>query len=136
MSKNSTSELDSKPLSFEEKIDLMCKKNYEHIIDYGFYDPILSGSIDGTDTTPHDRGLVRARNSRYVVKNCDLLTARPQCSLFVGRLGQAIDEKRLKRFFERFGSLESVRIVRDLVTGFSRGYGFVSFKHRHDAVSI
>ena len=29
-------------------------------VDYGFYSPLMSGSIDGTDTRPHDRGVVRA----------------------------------------------------------------------------
>ena len=28
--------------------------------EYGFYSPLMSGSIDGTDTRPHDRGVVRA----------------------------------------------------------------------------
>lgn len=27
------------------------------------YDPLLAGSIDGTDTLPHDHGIVRALNS-------------------------------------------------------------------------
>ena len=29
-------------------------------VEYGFYSPLMSGSIDGTDTRPHDRGVVRA----------------------------------------------------------------------------
>ena len=29
-------------------------------VDYGLYSPLMSGSIDGTDTRPHDRGVVRA----------------------------------------------------------------------------
>ena len=29
-------------------------------VDYGFYSPLMSGSIDGTDTRAHDRGVVRA----------------------------------------------------------------------------
>ena len=29
-------------------------------VDYGFYSPLMSGSIDGTDTRPHDRGVTRA----------------------------------------------------------------------------
>ncbi len=28
--------------------------------EYGFYSPLMSGSIDGTDTRPHDRGVIRA----------------------------------------------------------------------------
>ena len=29
------------------------------------YDPLKAGSIDGTDEDPHDRGVVRALNSKY-----------------------------------------------------------------------
>ena len=34
--------------------------------DYGEYDPLRAGSIDGTDTTPHDHGIVRAMSA-----NCE-----------------------------------------------------------------
>ena len=29
-------------------------------VDYGEYDPLRAGSIDGTDRVPHDRAIVRA----------------------------------------------------------------------------
>lgn len=29
-------------------------------VDYGAYEPLMAGSIDGTDTLPHDHGVVRA----------------------------------------------------------------------------
>ena len=32
-------------------------------VDYGEYDPLRAGSIDGTDTTPHDHAIVRAMNA-------------------------------------------------------------------------
>ena len=35
-----------------------------HIIDHGYYCPLKSGSIDGTDKLPHDHAVVRALNSR------------------------------------------------------------------------
>lgn len=31
--------------------------------DYGNYDPLRAGSIDGTGTLPHDRGIIRAMKS-------------------------------------------------------------------------
>lgn len=34
-----------------------------HVIDYGYYCPLKSGSIDGTDRLPHDHAIVRALNS-------------------------------------------------------------------------
>lgn len=33
-------------------------------MDYGEYDPLRAGSIDGTGVTPHDRGIVRAMNAK------------------------------------------------------------------------
>ena len=36
--------------------------------DYGTYDPLQSGSIDGTDTLPHDHAIIRAATAR-----CELI---------------------------------------------------------------
>ena len=33
-------------------------------VDYGAYNPMRSGSIDGTDSIPHDRAVVRATTAR------------------------------------------------------------------------
>ena len=30
-----------------------------HVASYGSYDPLKAGSIDGTDTEPHDRAVMR-----------------------------------------------------------------------------
>lgn len=35
----------------------------KYFVDLGYYDPLMAGSIDGTDTKPHDRGIVRAMNA-------------------------------------------------------------------------
>jgi len=35
--------------------------------------------------------------------------------------------------FSRYGHLENCRVVRDVITGKSRGYAFVEFKHERDA---
>ncbi len=29
------------------------------VVDHGFYSPLMSGSIDGTDSTPHDKAIRR-----------------------------------------------------------------------------
>lgn len=43
-------------------------------VDYGEYDPLRAGSIDGTDTTPHDRGIVRAmRSNRRLILETSIL---------------------------------------------------------------
>ena len=79
-------------------------------IDYGEYDPLRAGSIDGTDATPHDRGIVRAmvakceeRAVRRAKSHCDPhsspvdkppknLESDPERTLFVGRLNHDTTE--------------------------------------------
>ena len=34
-----------------------------HVLDHGYYCPLKSGSIDGTDKLPHDHAIVRALNA-------------------------------------------------------------------------
>ena len=89
------------------------------------YDPILIGSIDGTDTEPHDRGIVRALNSTYHPNKG--VIGDPECTLFVGRLAHNTNEKTLETIFSEYGPVRRLRIVRDFVTGFSKGYAFVEF---------
>lgn len=117
--------------SFEEHLKRRQKaidKNYEYTRNYGFYDPILCGSIDGTDEKPHDHGIVRAINSRYIPNKG--VKTDPSRTLFVSGLNFATDESSLKRYFSKFGKIKKLRLVRDIITGFSRGYAFIEFKHK------
>ncbi|OUM69472.1 hypothetical protein PIROE2DRAFT_38126 [Piromyces sp. E2] len=90
------------------------------------YNPLLAGSIDGTDTLPHDHGIVRAINSY------SNLTSYSMKTLFVGRLKENIKEYDINKVFSKYGKIKSVRIVLDIVTGISRGYGFVEFESEKD----
>lgn len=120
-------------LSVHDKLlDKIYKYNYEFVYDYGFYDPIISGSIDGTDDKPHDHGIIRAINSKYKPSR-DCLKTDKERTLFIGRLNFKTDEEKLKKYFSKYGKIKMIKIVRDLVTGFSKGYGFIEFKHRSDA---
>lgn len=92
------------------------------------YDPLRVGSIDGKDDFPHDRALVRAMNSSYKANH--KVAGEPLHTVFVGRLAHSVDEERLRELFERFGTIIGCRLVRDIVTGLSRGYGFVEYKDR------
>ena len=54
-------------------------------------------------------------------------------SIFVGDLAQDVDERQLFDFFARsFPSTEHAKVMRDPLTGVSRGYGFVKFRHIDD----
>lgn len=93
------------------------------------YDPLLAGSIDGTDTKPHDRAVARAMCSSYKPKSDPELS---DYTLFVGRLDPSTEEDTLREYFSRYGTVRDVTVVRNIVTGESRCYAFVVFKHRRD----
>jgi len=98
------------------------------------YNPLLAGSIDGTDTVPHDHGIVRALNSYYSINNpvISKLTSNLLKTLFVGRLNENTNENDIKKVFSKFGKISNVRVVVDIVTGISRGYGFIEFDSEKD----
>jgi len=89
------------------------------------YDPVRCGSIDGTDVVPHDRGIVRAISANYRPNKG--VIGDPECTLFVGRLNRTTSEDAVEAKFSSFAPVRRVRLVRDVVTGFSRGYAFVEF---------
>ncbi|KAM9455896.1 U11/U12 small nuclear ribonucleoprotein 35 kDa protein [Clarias gariepinus] len=90
------------------------------------YDPLKAGSIDSTDVEPHDRAIWRAMNANYK-PNKDV-TGDPQLTLFVARLNKTTSEEDIRAVFSRFGDIRRLRLVRDAVTGFSKGYAFVEYK--------
>lgn len=94
---------------------------------YAFeYDPIKIASIDGTDTEPHDRAIVRAMHSEYSPNK--LVKGNPSHTLFIGRLNPRTTEEILKSEFSKFGRILKCRVVRDIVTGKSKQYAFIEFE--------
>ncbi|KAJ8734436.1 hypothetical protein PYW08_013686 [Mythimna loreyi] len=91
------------------------------------YDPIKIGSIDGTDTEPHDRALLRALRAPYTPNK--LVKGDPTTTLFVGRLNPRTTEDTIKAEFGKLGRIVSCRIVRDIVTGKSKQYAFIQYEH-------
>jgi cold-inducible RNA-binding protein len=53
--------------------------------------------------------------------------------LFVGNLSYSTGEAELRQAFEPFGSLRSVTIITDRMTGQPRGFGFVEYENESDA---
>lgn len=90
------------------------------------YDPIKIGSIDGTDTEPHDRSIVRALYSEYAPNK--LVKGDPRHTLFIGRLNPRTTQDTIESEFNKFGKILHCRLVRDLVTGKSKKYAFVEFE--------
>ncbi|GAA5823754.1 hypothetical protein JCM11251_003281 [Rhodosporidiobolus azoricus] len=53
--------------------------------------------------------------------------------LFVGDLSPEVNDSVLQQAFQAFGSLSDARVMWDMNTGKSRGYGFLAFRDRTDA---
>ena len=50
----------TKKMSTEKEAEESAVQWQPVVINHGFYSPLMSGSIDGTDTTPHDKAVRRA----------------------------------------------------------------------------
>ncbi|KAI3883466.1 hypothetical protein MKW92_005552 [Papaver armeniacum] len=100
------------------------------------YHPIQAGSIDGIDILPHDNAVYRAllcsSAGLYDPFGDPKVTGDPYCSLFVGRLSHLTTEDSLHKAMSRYGRIKSLRLVRDIVTGASRGYAFVEYENDRD----
>ncbi|MGH0166469.1 UNVERIFIED_CONTAM: hypothetical protein FKN15_005281 [Acipenser sinensis] len=90
------------------------------------YNPLRAGSIDGTDVDPHDRAVWRAMVARYVPNK--EVVGDPHHTLFVSRLNRQTTEEKLKEVFSKYGDIQRLRVVRDIVTGISKGYAFIEYK--------
>lgn len=95
------------------------------------YSPLAAGSIDGTDEYPHDHGIVRAMEAKY--KPNKAVVGNPDTTIFVSRLNPRTTEETLRKVFSRFGEIKRLRLVRDIVTGFSKCYAFVEYCDRESA---
>ncbi|GMH28044.1 hypothetical protein Nepgr_029887 [Nepenthes gracilis] len=100
------------------------------------YHPIQAGSIDGTDTLPHDnaayRALLHSSAGLYDPYGDPKVIGDPYCTLFVGCLSRSTAEDTLHKAMSRYGRVKNLRLVRDIVTGESRGYAFVEYESERE----
>ena len=68
---------------------------------------------------------VRARKPRYQDKS--------KQTLFVGNLSWRVEDWQIEDFFMQFGDIEQIRLIKDMETGRSRGFGFVTFSSEREA---
>ena len=54
--------------------------------------------------------------------------------LFVKNIAESVNEVLLESIFKQFGEVNSTKIVYDKITWESRGFGFVEFKNKEDAI--
>lgn len=53
--------------------------------------------------------------------------------LYVGNLNYDLKSKDINKAFEKFGKVDSVRIIKNRMNGKSKGYGFVHMANRSEA---
>ncbi len=56
-------------------------------------------------------------------------------NIYVGNLSYKVTEEELKQAFEAFGEVESAKIIQDMYSGRSRGFGFVEMPTKTEAES-
>ena len=56
-------------------------------------------------------------------------------NIYVGNLSYEVTEEDLRKVFEDFGLVESVKIIKDNYSGRSKGFGFVEMSNSGDAQS-
>lgn len=54
-------------------------------------------------------------------------------NIYVGNLPYDVSEENLRRAFERFGNVSSVRVISDQSTGQAKGFAFVTMPRMEDA---
>lgn len=53
--------------------------------------------------------------------------------IYVGNLNYRMSEDSLRRLFEQYGEVVSAKIIKDRMTGRSRGFGFVEMSNSEEA---
>ena len=54
-------------------------------------------------------------------------------NIYVGNLSRDLSETELKEAFQAFGEVQSCNIIKDKLTGESRGFGFVEMPNKDEA---
>ncbi|XP_044466073.1 U11/U12 small nuclear ribonucleoprotein 35 kDa protein [Mangifera indica] len=110
----------------------MSRRDIHSVFYAELYHPIQAGSIDGTDILPHDNAVYRAllcsSAGLYDPLGDPKLIGDPYCTVFVGRLSHLTTEDTVYKVMSKYGRIKNLRLVRDIVTGASRGYAFVEYE--------
>lgn len=84
----------------------------------------------------HDNALKRALAAgcmRYLDECRPLFSTVPHRTVFVYSLNYDTTEETLRKKFEAYGCIVKLFIVKDVVTGDSKGYGFIEYASSYDA---
>ncbi|KAK4639737.1 E3 ubiquitin-protein ligase pub1 [Podospora bellae-mahoneyi] len=103
---------------------------------YGFVEYDDPGSAERAMQTLNGRRVHQAEirvNWAYQSNNTNKEDTSNHFHIFVGDLSNEVNDEVLLQAFSAFGSVSEARVMWDMKTGRSRGYGFVAFRDRPEA---
>ncbi|KAL8821122.1 MAG: hypothetical protein Q9191_007374 [Dirinaria sp. TL-2023a] len=103
---------------------------------YGFVEYDDPGAAERAMSTLNGRRVHQAEirvNWAYQSNNANKEDTSNHFHIFVGDLSNEVNDEVLLQAFSAFGSVSEARVMWDMKTGRSRGYGFVAFRERGDA---
>ncbi|OAP62729.1 hypothetical protein AYL99_01956 [Fonsecaea erecta] len=103
---------------------------------YGFVEYDDPGAAERAMTTLNGRRVHQAEirvNWAYQSNSSNKEDTSNHFHIFVGDLSNEVNDEVLLQAFSVFGSVSEARVMWDMKTGRSRGYGFVAFRERSDA---
>ncbi|KAL2159596.1 hypothetical protein VTH06DRAFT_2165 [Thermothelomyces fergusii] len=103
---------------------------------YGFVEYDDPGAAERAMQTLNGRRVHQAEirvNWAYQSNNSNKEDTSNHFHIFVGDLSNEVNDEVLFQAFSAFGSISEARVMWDMKTGRSRGYGFVAFRERADA---
>lgn len=105
-------------------------------LNYGFVEYDDPGAAERAMTTLNGRRVHQSEirvNWAYQSNNMNKEDTSNHFHIFVGDLSNEVNDEVLLQAFSAFGSVSEARVMWDMKTGRSRGYGFVAFRERPDA---
>ncbi|KAH8895101.1 hypothetical protein GQ53DRAFT_77581 [Thozetella sp. PMI_491] len=103
---------------------------------YGFVEYDDPGAADRAMQTLNGRRVHQSEirvNWAYQSNNTSKEDTSNHFHIFVGDLSNEVNDEVLNQAFSVFGTISEARVMWDMKTGRSRGYGFVAFRDRADA---
>ncbi|ORX79519.1 hypothetical protein K493DRAFT_321041 [Basidiobolus meristosporus CBS 931.73] len=118
-------------------IKIIPDKSYAHGgLNYGFIEFIDHYSADQALQTLNGRKIFNSEirvNWAFAGANAHKEDTSSHYHVFVGDLSPEVNDQVLAQAFSAFGSMSDARVMWDMNSGKSRGYGFVAFREKADA---
>ncbi|KAI9667317.1 MAG: hypothetical protein M1821_000132 [Bathelium mastoideum] len=120
-----------------QNVKIIPDKNFQSKgFNYGFVEYDDPGAAERAMQTLNGRRIHQSEirvNWAYQSNNSNKEDTSNHFHIFVGDLSNEVNDEVLLQAFSAFGGVSEARVMWDMKTGRSRGYGFVAFRERADA---